>query len=46
MQVEMQPYDAQKTEFHIYVMDFDKIGSNDAIGWINLSLKDQVRKKQ
>ena len=30
-----------KTELHVYCMDFDKIGSNDAIGWINFSLKDQ-----
>lgn len=32
-----------KTEMHLYVMDFDKIGSNDCIGWLNFSLKDQVR---
>jgi len=28
-------------ELHVYVMDFDKIGSNDCIGIINFSLKDQ-----
>ena len=44
--IEVNPHEMGKTELHVFVMDFDKIGSNDAIGFINFTLKDQGESRE
>lgn len=39
--IEVEPNKIHKTELDIFVMDFDKVGSNDAIGWIKMNQKDE-----
>lgn len=39
---EVRAADIQRSELNIFVMDFDRVGSNDAIGWLKLSMAEQT----
>ncbi len=36
--LEVDPITIAKLELHVFVMDYDRVGSNDAIGWLKFGM--------